>query len=84
MGVKSMKATANRLAIALGLLVTTSCTAASNSSTQSQQQASQQLIKVDGSSTVFPITQAIAREFQKTQTDKTQVTVGVSGTGGWF
>lgn len=84
MGVKSMKATANRLAIALGLLVlTTSCTAASNSSTQSQQ-PSQPLIKVDGSSTVFPITQAIVKEFQKTQTDKTQVTVGVSGTGGGF
>jgi len=80
-----MNTTANRLTIALGLLLlTTSCTAASNSSTQSQQQLSQQLVKVDGSSTVFPITNAIARDFQKTHTEKVQVTVGISGTGGGF
>src|SRR3990172_13756 len=41
------------------------------------------IIKVDGSSTVFPITEAVAEEFQKSQ-KKTKVTVGVSGTGGGF
>ena len=41
------------------------------------------IIKVDGSSTVFPITEAVAEEFQKAQKD-TKVTVGVSGTGGGF
>jgi phosphate transport system substrate-binding protein len=42
-----------------------------------------QLVKVDGSSTVFPITEAVAEEFQKQQRD-VRVTVGVSGTGGGF
>jgi phosphate transport system substrate-binding protein len=41
------------------------------------------IIKVDGSSTVFPITEAVAEEFQKSQKG-TKVTVGVSGTGGGF
>jgi phosphate transport system substrate-binding protein len=41
------------------------------------------IIKVDGSSTVFPITEAVAEEFQKSQ-KATKVTVGVSGTGGGF
>jgi phosphate transport system substrate-binding protein len=40
------------------------------------------LIKIDGSSTVFPITEAVAEEFQAAQ--KVQVTVGISGTGGGF
>lgn len=37
----------------------------------------------DGSSTVFPITEAVAEEFQK-ENPNVQVTVGVSGTGGGF
>jgi phosphate transport system substrate-binding protein len=40
-------------------------------------------IKVDGSSTVFPITEAVAEEFRTVQPD-VKVTVGVSGTGGGF
>ncbi len=43
-----------------------------------------EVIKVDGSSTVYPITEAVAEEFQKTEKDKTKVTVGISGTGGGF
>jgi len=42
------------------------------------------LIKVDGSSTVFPITEAVAEEFQKETRGTVQVTVGISGTGGGF
>jgi phosphate transport system substrate-binding protein len=42
------------------------------------------LIKVDGSSTVFPITEAAAEEFQKAERGKVKVTVGISGTGGGF
>lgn len=42
------------------------------------------LIKVDGSSTVFPITEAVAEEFQKAERGKVKVTVGISGTGGGF
>jgi phosphate transport system substrate-binding protein len=40
-------------------------------------------IKIDGSSTVYPITEAIAEEFRNEQPD-VKVTVGVSGTGGGF
>jgi phosphate transport system substrate-binding protein len=42
------------------------------------------LIKVDGSSTVFPITEAVAEEFQKETHGSVRVTVGISGTGGGF
>ena len=45
--------------------------------------AENKLIQIDGSSTVFPITEAVAEEFQKAQKG-TKVTVGVSGTGGGF
>ena len=41
------------------------------------------IIKVDGSSTVFPITEAMAEEFQK-EHGEFRATVGVSGTGGGF
>ncbi|MCA0754831.1 PstS family phosphate ABC transporter substrate-binding protein [Paenibacillus sp. N4] len=40
-------------------------------------------IKVDGSSTVFPLTEAAAEEFNKEHPD-VRVPVGVSGTGGGF
>ena len=41
-------------------------------------------IKIDGSSTVFPISEGIAEEFQKDQKGKIRATVGMSGTGGGF
>ena len=41
-----------------------------------------QTIKADGSSTVFPITEAVAEEYGKRS--KVRVTVGISGTGGGF
>lgn len=40
-------------------------------------------VKIDGSSTVFPITEAVGEEFQKLNPN-VRVTVGVSGTGGGF
>ncbi|HLF76114.1 MAG TPA: substrate-binding domain-containing protein, partial [Dehalococcoidia bacterium] len=40
-------------------------------------------IAIDGSSTVFPITEAVAEEFGKVQKN-VKVTVGLSGTGGGF
>ena len=40
-------------------------------------------IKIDGSSTVFPVTEAVAEEFRAVQ-PKVKVTIGVSGTGGGF
>jgi phosphate transport system substrate-binding protein len=44
----------------------------------------QDLIQVDGSSTVYPITEAMAEEFQLASAGKYRVTVGISGTGGGF
>lgn len=41
-------------------------------------------IKIDGSSTVYPITEAVAEEFQLQNQGRARVTVGVSGTGGGF
>jgi phosphate transport system substrate-binding protein len=46
--------------------------------------ASAQLVKVDGSSTVFPVTEAVAEDFQKAKKGAMKVTVGISGTGGGF
>ncbi len=46
--------------------------------------ADAQVIKIDGSSTVFPITEAVAEEFQIQNRGKIRVTVGISGTGGGF
>jgi phosphate transport system substrate-binding protein len=43
-----------------------------------------QVVKVDGSSTVYPITEAVAEEFQKAKKNAVKVTVGISGTGGGF
>lgn len=45
-------------------------------------QAAEKIIKIDGSSTVFPITEAVAEDFQNEK--KVKVTVGISGTGGGF
>ncbi len=41
------------------------------------------IIAIDGSSTVYPITEAVAEEFQKANKD-IRITVGISGTGGGF
>ena len=38
-------------------------------------------VRIDGSSTVYPITEAVAEEFRAAQ-PKVRVTVGISGTGG--
>ena len=42
------------------------------------------VIKIDGSSTVFPITEAVAEDFQIAKKGAAKVTVGISGTGGGF
>jgi phosphate transport system substrate-binding protein len=42
-----------------------------------------QVINIDGSSTVYPVTEAVAEEFQRANPGH-HVTVGISGTGGGF
>jgi phosphate transport system substrate-binding protein len=46
--------------------------------------SAQETIQIDGSSTVYPITEAMAEEFQNAAGGKYRVTVGISGTGGGF
>jgi phosphate transport system substrate-binding protein len=46
--------------------------------------AQTKLIKIDGSSTVYPVTEAVAEEFQKAKKGAVNATVGISGTGGGF
>jgi phosphate transport system substrate-binding protein len=41
-------------------------------------------IAIDGSSTVFPVMEAVAEEYQKAKRGAVRVTVGISGTGGGF
>lgn len=42
------------------------------------------LIKIEGSSTVYPITHQIAQQFMFAEGTQTQVVVGITGTGGGF
>ncbi len=46
--------------------------------------ANAQVVKIDGSSTVYPITEGVAEDFQKSKKGAIKVTVGISGTGGGF
>lgn len=46
--------------------------------------AQAQIVRLDGSSTVYPISEAVAEEFQKARRNVVKVTVGISGTGGGF
>lgn len=52
------------------------------SATLSAGATAREVISIDGSSTVFPISEAFAEEFQIAT--RTRVTVGLSGTGGGF
>lgn len=51
--------------------------------TQQSAQA-QTIVKLDGSSTVFPVSEAVAEEFQASTKGKIRVQVGSSGSGGGF
>lgn len=46
--------------------------------------SSSESIQIDGSSTVFPLSEAVAEAFTTTQAGGARVTVGESGTGGGF
>lgn len=71
---------------AVALIVTVACGGGDSggSATGGQPTApAAEVIAIDGSSTVFPVTEAVAEEFQKAN-QGTKVTVGLSGTGGGF
>ena len=70
-----------KLLLSLTTLFLMSCGGGSETETSSDLLSGE--VKIDGSSTVYPITEAIAEEFRAVQ-PKVKVTVGVSGTGGGF
>jgi phosphate transport system substrate-binding protein len=70
------------------VLMVTVTFAACGRGNQAQQEggegAQATLITIDGSSTVFPIVEAVAEEFGKANPNQRTPTVGISGTGGGF
>jgi phosphate transport system substrate-binding protein len=81
-----MKSKMHALALILALSFCLSNCGSKNDSkteTAADEQKLQGEVKIDGSSTVYPITEAVAEEFRVNQPD-VKVTVGVSGTGGGF
>lgn len=72
----------NRVSIFILLSLFVSLWACNSENTGSSEKLKGE-INIDGSSTVFPITEAIAEEFRAVQPD-VKVTIGVSGTGGGF
>jgi phosphate transport system substrate-binding protein len=69
-------------AIGLAAVLVVAC-GGSGGESSSGSSAAPTLIQLDGSSTVFPISEAVAEEFQKANPN-VRVTVGISGTGGGF
>jgi phosphate transport system substrate-binding protein len=70
-------------AIAFVSATTAAACGGGSSESPASSNAAPALIQLDGSSTVFPISEAVAEEFQKANPG-IRVTVGISGTGGGF
>lgn len=72
-----------QILIILVAVIALSCGENKKSSESSNSEMLSGTIQVDGSSTVFPVTEAVAEEYRTEQPD-VKVTIGVSGTGGGF
>src|SRR5271154_5222847 len=70
-----------RLLTITSILLLFSCGSKQNAENSSTEIAGE--VKIDGSSTVYPITEAVAEEFRVNHPN-TKVTAGISGTGGGF
>lgn len=81
MVMNGMRFKLNRLSLVSAIALTAATVGLSVSAVKSQ---SPSTIKIDGSSTVFPITEAVAEDFQNQRRGAVRVTVGISGTGGGF
>ncbi len=71
------------LTLLLGVLLVILSACGGGQPTTTADSSLQGLIQADGSSTVYPITEAMAEEFQK-RYPGVRITVGISGTGGGF
>ena len=72
--------TLGKLILGIATIALTACGGGDQKSNKSELSG---VIKIDGSSTVYPITEAVAEEFRVVE-PAVNVTVGVSGTGGGF
>ncbi|MSO81988.1 MAG: PstS family phosphate ABC transporter substrate-binding protein [Acidobacteria bacterium] len=72
------------VAVAALTTLVSACGGGTNQASQEGGAAPAALITVDGSSTVFPIAEAVAEEFGKAHPEGRTPTVGISGTGGGF
>jgi phosphate transport system substrate-binding protein len=72
--------TLGKLILGIATIALTACGGGDQKSNKSELSGA---IKIDGSSTVYPITEAVAEEFRVVE-PAVNVTVGVSGTGGGF
>lgn len=86
-----MNAVFAKLSLMVGILALASCTTPDNTSNVDKQPqdikqvantTTADVIEIDGSSTVYPITEAIAKQFQAQE--KAQVKIDISGTTGGF
>jgi phosphate transport system substrate-binding protein len=68
----------------VGTLIVSGMVAWTTLASRVSRSAEPSLIRIDGSSTVYPPTEAVAEEFQKAARGGTRVVVGISGTGGGF
>ncbi len=71
------------MAVFATAILLASCNGQSGNQDSSTSESLSGDIKIDGSSTVYPITEAVAEEFRAVQPN-VKVTIGVSGTGGGF
>jgi len=67
----------------MAIIVLTSCGGSTSNESTTESSKMEGSVRIDGSSTVYPITEAIAEEFRIDQPN-VKVTIGVSGTGGGF
>jgi phosphate transport system substrate-binding protein len=79
-----MKARAKQVAIGLGVLTLVGGGIAVASLLTGSKQQPPNVVRIDGSSTVFPITEAIAKEYNQKNDQEIQAKVEVSGTTGGF
>jgi phosphate transport system substrate-binding protein len=74
----------NMIMVATAAIVFASCGSSNKETTTSGADYTGQDLKVDGSSTVYPITEALVEEFGGEDPESKKITIGVSGTGGGF
>lgn len=84
----SNKSVTSTLALAISLALLSGCGDKSSQEMSkldvAEPVAENTVIQIDGSSTVYPLAEAVAEEFQAETKGNIRITVGVSGTGGGF